>query len=477
MHMNTGKRLYIHYGVALCLGLLVAVVLSGSETLPQLGVSFLAVTIPTLYLWLTVNTHWTALLYLALLAMTGVMTPTELWAGSMGHFVVITVLAYMVLNHALKETGVVDWVANWFMTRPWLKGRPYGFLAMFLASELVLGMIMENMSLAVIYVGITAVLCNRLGLKKGDPYYSALFLGVLWVNSVVGIASPISHALPNILIGMATAQGITISYGQWLLVGIPFALIMYGLMMAIMLLWKPNAKCFDKFEVQQVELKPLSPQGKVAGIVFLGVLAWVILPELCQDFAPTLCTYLIDLGVAVPALMGVAVLSIIQVKDKPVLSLPEALGAVPLSAVIFAGVVSLMSVPLAAENVGITSWLGATLSPMLAGVSVLGIVIILVVASLVMTNFLSNAVTMVLFVNVGVALLASRGVSVAMLILLVGFSSSMACLTPSAAVPSPIFFGPGHLKMGDTWKWNILFIVASFVVLMVFVYPFASWAM
>ena len=58
--------------------------------------------------------------------------------------------------------------------------------------------------------------------------------------------------------------------------------------------------------------------------------------------------------------------------------------------------------------------------------------------------------------------------------ILIGLAASMASLTPSAAVPSPLFFGPEHLTMKNTVKINLLFIFLSFVVLMLFAYPFAQ---
>ena len=73
--MNKNKT-YLHVAVALVLGLLIGFGVQPENGLTVLGVRVLAVTIPTLYLWLTVNTSWCALLFLALLILTGAMTPT-----------------------------------------------------------------------------------------------------------------------------------------------------------------------------------------------------------------------------------------------------------------------------------------------------------------------------------------------------------------------------------------------------------------
>ena len=99
--MSETKKSYIHYLIALILGVAIAFGLPATNGLTQVGVHTLAVTVATLYLWLTVNTHWTSILFLALLIMTGSMTANSVWAGSMGHFSVITMIVFMILNYAL----------------------------------------------------------------------------------------------------------------------------------------------------------------------------------------------------------------------------------------------------------------------------------------------------------------------------------------------------------------------------------------
>ena len=204
--MSATKKSYIHYLIALILGLAIAFGLPATNGLTDIGVRTLAVTVATLYLWLTVNTHWTSILFLALLIMTGSMTANAVWAGSMGHFSVITMIVFMILNYALLQTGVINKVCNWFITRKIVRGRPYVFIYMFFASMLILGMFMDNLSLAVIYVGIAEVLCEKLGLKKGDSMYTCMFMGIMWVDVVISIASPIAHAPCLILMGMMSAQ-------------------------------------------------------------------------------------------------------------------------------------------------------------------------------------------------------------------------------------------------------------------------------
>ncbi len=466
--MSSVKKEYIHYLIALIIGVVIWFALPASNGLTDMGVHVIAILIPVLYLWLTTNTHWTCFLALGLLVMTGAMTPNEVWAGSMGHFVVITVIAYMVLNVCLKETGVINKIAIWFVTRKFVQGRPYAFMAMFFASNVIIGLFMDNLSLAVIYIGIAGVLCEQIGVKKGDPFYTCIFTGVMWGNVILSIASPIAHALPNILMGLAESQlGISISYGQWLAIGIPFAALTYLAIMLVVLIWRPDTTAFKNFDVEAVkkENPPLDARGKFSAFVFILVVIFVLAPSILKDVAPFFA-YLNKIGVVIPALLAICVLALVRMGGKPVLDVPGALKQVPLPAVIFAGTVSVFATPLSAENTGISVWLGNVFS-FVENLSPFAIVVVLMIFAIIMTNFLSNTVTMVLFFNIGAIVLANGNTNMAVFTIIIGLAASMASLTPSAAVPSPLFFGPGHVTMKNTLKWNLIWLPLTFVILVV----------
>ncbi len=469
------KNNYIHYAIALVLGILMALIVKPVNGLTDVGVRVLAVTIPTLYLWLTVNTHWTSILFLALLIMTGAMTPNAVWAGSMGHFSVITMIVFMVLNYCLMQTGVINKVCNWFITRRIVHNRPYVFICMFFASMLVLGMFMDNLSLAVIYVGIAEVLCSKLGIKKGEAFYTCMFMGIMWVDVIISIASPIAHAPCLILMSMMSKQlGITVTYTQWLGVGIPFALIMYLVIILCVRFWKPDTTAYNNYDVEaeKKNAPKLDTRGKISVAVFLCAIALIILPELLKSVLPAFSTFWTTCGVVVPAILACALLCIIQVGGAPVLDMPAALKSLPMGAIIFAGVVCVMSTPITSELTGINVWMSNSLQPMLAGVSPFVIVVLLTIGALIMTNFLSNVVTMTIFFNIGVALLNGGSTKMGMFSMLIGIASAMATLTPSACAPMPLVFGPGHVTMKNTYRVNLLFILLSFIVMMAFVVPF-----
>ena len=474
--MNS-KKTYKHCLIALVLGILLKLLLRPEHGLTELGVSVLSVTLPTLYLWLTVNTSWCAILFMGLLVMTGAMSANAVWAGSMGHFSVITMIVFALLNHALKENGVIDKIALWFITRKAARKRPYVFLGLFFLSNLVIGMFVDNLSLAIIYVGLASALAQMIGVKKGNSFYSALFIGILWCNVVISIASPIAHAPVLILIGMIEAQiGISVTYAEWFAFGVPFAILMFLAMMLAVAVWRPDTEAFLSFDLEKLKEqdRPLDRKGRITALVFIITILMIFLPELLKGVLPGIAGYWTKVGVIVPAILAVSALSLVEVDGSPVLDYSKATRSLPLSPIIFAGVVCVMSTPVSSPETGISLWLGNILEPAFQALPSFLILVLLTLSALVMTNFFSNVVTMVLFFNIGLALLSNGSVHLGAFAAVIGYASSMASLTPAACAPAPLVFGPGHVTVAGVLKANLVFVLLSFVIILALVYPLAG---
>ena len=470
------RKEYKHYVIAIVIGLVLNFGLRPNNGLTDLGVRVIAVIIMTLYLWITTNTHWTCFMILGLLVMTEAMTADEVWANSMGHFIFITILVYMIFNMCLAETGVINKIAKFFITRNFVKDRPFVFLGMFFLSHLCIGFFVDGVSLAAIYIGIIEEIAKNLKIKKGDPMYTVLMLGTLWTNCLLAIGSPIGHALPNIIIGLLeSACGVSISYAAWMGFGAIYSIIIYIVMMLIIKIWNPDCSAFKNFDLEEVRKndKELDKAGKWAAAIFSLVIFFVIAPTLLMQVTPFFA-YFSRLGVVVPALIGIVVLCIIHVDGKPVMDLPEIMKKVNYPPIIFAGTVACLAVPVAADNTGIAAWLINTLSPLLSRVDSSLLVILLIILAMLMTNFLSNTVTETLFFSIGAALLSAVNYNMAAFAIIIAIASGMSTATPSAAVPSPFFFGPGHLTMRNTIIPNLAFLAAAFVVITFVALPLAN---
>ena len=477
------KKTYIHILIAVLLGAIIMFALPTGNGLTADGVHMLGILVPVIYLWITVGTDWVSLLAIIALVMTGVMNNdinyyASVYAGSMGNFIIITVIACMALSAVLTQTGVIEKIAVWFITRKFVKGKPYAFLFMFLLSNLIVGTFMEATAVAIMYIDLAKSILDKLGYKKGDKFYTVVMAGLYWNNSIVSAGSPISHVLPLLLMAAAgPALGVNISFGQWLMVGIPFEILAFALeMLVFRFIWKPDTSLFENYDLEMTkkESKPLSKQGKITVIIFLIVVFFWLFPQFGKSIAPGLVAYLNNIGACVPPVLGLAAVFVIHVDGKPIAKFADTMKTIPMGMLIFTACVTVLGSAINMESTGISTWLSNILTPALSGLPTFAVMVLVVLLAAVITQFMSDTVTMYLMYAVGMAILASSGINLPAFIMIIGFASIMGLLTPAAAVPSPLFFGPEHITMKNEAKYCAIFLALDFLMIMFILWPLAN---
>ena len=100
-------------------------------------------------------------------------------------------------------------------------------------------------------------------------------------------------------------------------------------------------------------------------------------------------------------------------------------------------------------------------------------VLVVFLAALI-TQFMSDTVTIYLMYAVGTAILSKSGINHPAFVMIIGFAAIMGLLTPAAAVPSPLFFGPEHITMKNEAKYCAIFLVLDFLIIMFVLWPLAN---
>jgi len=269
---------------------------------------------------------------------------------------------------------------------------------------------------------------------------------------------------------------VRISFAQWLAAGIPFALIMFGVLMLSIRIMNPDVSPLKSLDIEEFKAAspPLSKRGKIAIAAMLVLVVFILLPDILILIAPegsvihNVSMYFVSLTAAIPAMITIAVLCIIRADGKPVMEFTDAIKHVPMTLLIFMAAVVVL--PIGSPAVGIVPWIRNGLDPLVSGMPPLGVLVILVAGIMLLTNIASNIVVMTLFFNVGFALLLGGPMNIAAVSVVIAFAvSCMACLTPASSLMTPLYFGPGHITMKNSAKWNLVFIVFSFLMMLAFI--------
>lgn len=135
------------------------------EPLIPIGMKIGGIFLFTVIMWVFVGIGYPSLMTIALFALLGVMTPKELFAASMGSWLVIFIMTCVGLVEGLGATGLSRRLALWFRSRPFTAGRPWVLLAMLMLVTTLLGMVMSSTATLIVMMAVVAPILEFSGFK------------------------------------------------------------------------------------------------------------------------------------------------------------------------------------------------------------------------------------------------------------------------------------------------------------------------
>ncbi|HCE02838.1 MAG TPA: anion transporter [Acidobacteria bacterium] len=330
----------------------------------------------------------------------------------------------------------------------------------------------------------TAAMMFPIGLALGDlfrpsdqegPYEFgiALMLATAYAANIGGSATLIGTPPNAVMAGAASEMlGIEIGFGQWMMVGVPFVLVILPLswLLLVYFLYPPGQISGDADAVlaeQRTALGRASRGEKSVAVVFtLTALAWVFRSpkEIAAVSIPGIQTYLPFVSDGTIAMAGALALFLIPVDRKRgvfALDWPTA-RKIPWDVlVLFGGGLSLAR---AMDLSGLATWIGS-------GVSGLGsippIVLIALIAALFifLTEVTSNTATSTMAMPIMAGVAAGLGFAPTTLMAVAAFSAAMAFMLPVATPPNAIVFGSGYLTIPQMVRSGIWMNVIAIVLI------------
>ena len=328
-------------------------------------------------------------------------------------------------------------------------GRPVGLVAGFMVASAAISMWISNtattLMLAPIAIGAARAMSG--GGKADLALGGALALGVAHAASIGGIGTPVGT--PTNLIAMAFFEnaGEPIAFIDWMARALPLMLIMLPLawlLLCIPLFGKGHARYESIGAVVRDALAKLGPTTQPEtriGIVFACVaLAWMTRTELVK--LPGLGA-LTDTGVAI---IGALALFFTPSGRAPAEKLMDWKTAerIPWGiAVLFGGGLSLAA---GMEATGLALWIGEWIGD-LDGLSALGLVAMLVIATIVVSELASNVATLTSMLPVVAAVASATDTPLQPLAFPVAIAASFAFMLPVATAPNAIAYSSGLLTL------------------------------
>ena len=348
--------------------------------------------------------------------------------------------------------------------------RPAALVAGFLVTTAVLSMWVSNTATAMMMLPIGLSVIKLLhadgvtALPAGEDknFGVALLLGIAYGATIGGLGTLIGTP-PNALLAayMAEAHGVSIGFGQWMLVGVPLVIIMLPL--AWLVLTRVafpvgGAAIPGATDVIAHELSALGPMGapekRVAAIFVATAALWMTRPAINHLFPGLLLS---DPAIAIIAALTLFATPANTGKGEFLLNWDWAKRLPWGVLILFGGGLSLAA---AIDQSGLARWIGEAMTAG-AGWPVLFIVLLIAFIVIFLTEITSNTATAAVFLPLVAGFALSIGASPISLMIPVALAASCAFMMPVATPPNAIVFASGAVTIPHMARAGLLLNLAA----------------
>ena len=388
-----------HLIISALLGAVIFLLVPASNGLTDQGVRLLAVFIPTIYLWMTVGGGWACWMSVTagvlLSAYEGVATFTGIW----GSIFVAVLIPFFMIATVLDESGALEWIVKWMISRKFVHGRPTLFTIMFTLAMILVSLFTVPIVVTVLFFKILNQICRSIGYTREDGFYRAHGMLIAWLAQtcdgclIWGRAYILS--MVTIIIGLGFDKFSPTGYMK---IGLIYLALITVAALLIVKFWiRPDTSKFANFDDGAIrrDLKehPMSKRAKIALGGMMVVLVMYILGAI-----PALggvATYITGLSVAGPVMLVCAFLCVVTADGKPVMNLAETAAKISWPTIIFMGTIMYYAGTVGKAEYGITAWMQNLLAPYVGSIPAgVAFFIGLAIASVV-TNLASNSVAVI----------------------------------------------------------------------------------
>lgn len=257
-------------------------------TLTTEGKATIAALIFAVILWLTeaIPFSATALSLMVILHVMGVADFKHLVQVGLGSHVIIFLLGAIGLSAALTSSGFANRFMLFLISRVGVKTDR--ILLAFLLAGTIASMWVTNMAVAAMLLPLAVNILNMAGCKPLESNFGrGLLISIAWSALAGGIGTPAGNGANVLALGfLRDIAHINVTFGQWMIVGVPASIIMCFVCWRVLLLLFPPE--INELPVKQEQIKQMyvelgnlrRKEINVLIIFVVTVILWLFGPQI-----------------------------------------------------------------------------------------------------------------------------------------------------------------------------------------------------
>jgi sodium-dependent dicarboxylate transporter 2/3/5 len=297
----------------------------------------------------------------------------------------------------------------------------------------VLSMLMSNTATTAMMIATITPILKSLG--SNAPLSKNLLIGIPAAASIGGMGTIIGSAPNAIVVGALEGMGIQVSFLEWMLFGIPIALVLILMFWYVLLKKNPiktKTMQLDYLFNNSIEERTPHKHAKLHKKITLIILVGTLVLWLTSGFT----------GIPVAVVSGVPIIALTMfsiIESDEVRSLPWD------TLMLVAGGLAL---GLAVQEQGLAQYFVSLIPASEINIYLLYITFGLL--TVIFSNIMSNTATATIFIPIAISLTMTIDPSNAITLpMIIGLSASCALLLPVSTPPNAIAFSTGMLKQSD----------------------------
>lgn len=478
---KSGSIIYLHYLIGLGL-MFFGRFLPPIDPLTPLGVNMLTIFVGVAYLWIFTDSIAASLLSFVAIALSGYMPFMDILGAAISDSIVLVLLFGFIFFGSIMSCGLTPYIANFFLSRKIIEGRPLVFVGMLMLTEFALAAMGSQLMTTLFMWTIAYAVLDSLGYKKTDTFSAVLILGIFFGGCYGGCIMPFKGPVLIAIGAFEAATGIDVDYYfvYMFLDVLLFVITTIIYLLMAKFVFKADLTKIKNVKVEQLKNDKLPPMSKVQKInlifVFLFMLL-VIVPTMVPETLPGVAL-LKSFDAAGIAIILISILCIMRVDGKPVADFKKMAGMIqwPVLFMVMSAVF-LASVMKDTEATGVLPFFKKVLNPVLGTSNEMVFALIIFIAGTILTSFFHNGILSNMMAPIIVAFSISSGFNgVAVCIIMTLLINIVAYLTPAASVYAPLIHGNKEwLTMKQIWIIGGSYALVNILVLWLVGFPIAKW--
>ncbi len=438
------------------------------------GMKILGIFIGLLYGWTASNLIWPTFLGMIALVSTGAFTMKEFFALSFGNETVVFLMVLFVFTGLVDAVGLIKFIANWFVSRKCVNGRPWVFSTLVIFGAFVAGGFINMFAALIVFWGIIYIVSDMFGFKPYDKYPTLMIFGIAIASFLGGSVMPYK-LVPLAMIGAydkmlaAAGLGSGINFMQYVSYSLPVAIALTALYILICrFVFRPDLKDLQKISTDFVNPEDLKLSAKQK-TVFVLLIIFIFL-MLAPGFLPKgwgFTWFINQIGIGGCVMLLLIVTFWLKFDGEPLMDFKAMahLGMAWEPYVMFALILPFTTIFTSAET-GISQFIVTALSPIFVGKPTILFILLFILIPTILTNIANNMVVGIAFLPILLSIGVNLGVNINALFVTLIFAVSLAFVTPAASPGAAIVFSNvSWLRAKDIYKYASIYIVIAFVFL------------